>query len=203
MNAPAPRRVWFIDTSSLMTIAVSCDLKAQIQAAIGTDAIVLLDVVVDELAHRATFDGLAATAHGDLAWLGPPADTNGYVRTDQVEEIQQLIADGKTLKDPFEHWAESVTIAMLEAAAARGSAVECIFLTEDYSARVQANKVDRCTPKSVHRVLYERVQDGDLTAAEAESLAETMRSQCRGQDYTAEEFADPNRYRALRRVGEP
>lgn len=203
MNAPAPRRVWFIDTSSLMTIAVSADLKTQVQAAIGTDAISLLDVVVGELDYRARFDGLAAAAHGDLGWLGKPADTSTYVRVEEVEETQQLIADGRALRNQFEHWAESVTITMLKAAADRGSELECVFLTEDYSARIQANKVRTCTPKSVHRVLYERVQDDALTAAAAESLAQAMRSQGRGQEYTAADFANPNRRQGIRRVGEP
>lgn len=195
--------MWFIDTSSLMSIAVSPDLKAVVQTAIGTDAIALLEVVVDELDYRSSFDGLAAAAYGDLSWLGPEVDSSRFVEVDAIEKIQIQVADGRFLKDPYEHWGESVTIAMLHAAVHRGSTQPTVFLTEDHSARVQANKVATCTPMSVHRLMWERVQAGKLTDSEAARLAGLLQKHDRGQEYTAADFANPNRRRGIRRVGEP
>ena len=202
MTTPA-RRVWFVDTSSLISLAACPDLKPVVQTAVGTDAIALLDVVVAELEHRGRFDGLAAAAQSDLAWLGPPVDSGRYVRSEDARQVQLQVADGRALVDEFEHWAESVTIAMLRAALKRGSKLPTFFLTEDHSARIQANKVDTCTPLSLHRLLWERVRAGKLDAAEAEGLAAVLHEKGRGPECTAEDFANHSRRRGIGRVGAP
>jgi len=106
------------------------------------------------------------------------------------------------LRDEYEHWAESVTIAMAEAAAARASVVEMVFLTEDRTARVHAALRPNCTPKSVHRVLYDEVQAKKLAASDAETLAALLHQAGRGPVCTAAEFLEPST-RGIGRVGSP
>jgi len=64
---------------------------------------VLLDVVVDELTYRAAVDSLAAAASNDLGWLGPPAASDRFVDPTAVMAIQKQVADGRVLRDPYEH----------------------------------------------------------------------------------------------------
>ncbi|MCW2807666.1 MAG: hypothetical protein JWQ93_1621 [Marmoricola sp.] len=188
-----------------MSMALSPDIKQVVQDSIGQDPVILLDVVVDELEHRKRMDGatsLAAVALRDLAWLGTPANTDRATNVDDVLEIQAQIADVRVLRDEFEHWAESVTIAMIRAAANRGSTREMRFLTEDHDARVQANKEPICAPLSIDRLMWERVQAGKLAANEAARLAGLIYSANRGPDCTAQEFSARHR-RGLGRAGQP
>ena len=206
MTAPSPGRFWFVDTSSLMSMALSPDLRKIVLSSVGKDPALLLDVVVDELTHREDIDGpmsLAAKALGDLAWLGSPVDTGPYVDNSVVLEIQEQVADGRALKDEYEHWAESVAIAMMRATADRGSTTAMMFLTEDHSARVQANKEPHCDPASLYRLMWEHVQNKTLEATEAERLAQLIDKAGRGPDCTAADFTHPNRRRSLGRVGRP
>lgn len=92
---------------------------------------------------------------------------------------------------------------MLRAAVERGSTLPKLFLTEDHSARLQANKVSTCSPLSLHRLLWERVRADKLDAGEAGRLAGVLHVKGRGPECTEADFANPNRRRGIGRVGEP
>lgn len=58
MNA-ARKTVWFLDTSSLLSMAVDQDIEAAVLDEIGNDSVVIIDIVQDELTRRA---GIPETA---------------------------------------------------------------------------------------------------------------------------------------------
>ncbi|GAA3623674.1 hypothetical protein GCM10022223_45850 [Kineosporia mesophila] len=198
-------QVWFIDTSALMSAAVSLHLDREIQSAIGTDPCMLLDVVVDELRYRAATDGrrsLAEIALGSLARYGPPVKTLGLVAEADVRGIQALLSDPHPLRHPAEHYAESVAIEMMRAAHNRGSQHRFRFLSEDYDARVAANQVPSCEPLSTPRLLWARVRQGGLAAAQAVSITDELMRAGRCRDFTVAELSGSQRAR-LGRAGHP
>lgn len=199
-----------MDTSALITIAASSELRDAVRHAIGDDPVVLMDAVVHELKMLAGDGGLgmlAAAAGADLGWLGPPVEWRRYVQEDAVREAQARIADGRALKHDREHWAESVIVAMCEAAALRADEAATpvrpvLLVSEDHAARIEASKVPGATARSLHRLFWEMVGDRLMTADDAARLAELIRDAGRGNEYTREDFADRTGKR-LGRVGRP
>ncbi|WP_458246908.1 hypothetical protein [Streptomyces sp. MAI_2237] len=201
VRPPTPEKpaVWFIDTSALLTLAVHDDLRSVVQGEIGAQHHILVDVVYDELDRLAEegapdVKSLAAAALGQLDWLGTILDTSDKVAAVRVREIQDIVRGGRPLKDPFEHWAESVIMALTERMQ-RGTPH---FLCEDHNARVESRH-HGCVPFSVHKFLSHMVRHGRLAAERAVSFADAIMEAGRGNDYTAQEFASGR----LGRVGHP
>jgi hypothetical protein len=75
VTPPAGQRpvVWFIDTASLISMAIDPRIDAEVkdEMAAGGGTMVLIDVVRDELEYRGTQATTAALAHGALASIGP------------------------------------------------------------------------------------------------------------------------------------
>ena len=58
----APRvTIWFLDTSSLLSMAVDEDIEAAALDEIGADSVVIIDIVQDELTRRAGIPETATT----------------------------------------------------------------------------------------------------------------------------------------------
>ncbi|WP_327074088.1 hypothetical protein OG196_26030 [Kitasatospora purpeofusca] len=190
--------LWFIDTSSLVTLAADDALRAAIERELGHQRRVLLDVVVDELEFLAAGNGdargLAAAALEQLAWLGEPVDTADLTDSQQVLAIQEVVRGGRPLKHEREHWAESMIMNMSE----RLTLVRPQILTEDHGVRVESLN-HGLTPFSVHKLLSTMVRSGRLDAGDAVAYADSLKASGRGQSYTAQDFMTGR----LRRVGHP
>lgn len=201
MTAPAPAKpaLWFVDTSSLLSLAVDDDLRQAVQNELVPQRRVLLDIVVDELDRLASqgppgIKDLAVAALGQLDWLGEPVDTGDLVAAERVVEIQDIMRSGRSLRHPAEHWAESVIMAMGE----RLQQVVPYMLCEDYNARVESLH-HNLTPFSTHKLLARMVQDDRLSADTAVDFANALQAAERGKDYSAAEFISGR----LGRVGRP
>lgn len=201
MTAPAPVKpvLWFVDTSSLLSLAADDELREAVQGKLSSQRHVLLDVVVDELERlarqgRPAVQCLAATALGQLNWLGEPVDTNALATGERVAQIQDILRSGRALQHPSEHWAESVIMAMAE----RLTQVDPHVLSEDYSARIESLH-HNLTPFSIHKLLSHMVREDGLSAVEAAGFADALKAAGRGSDYTAAEFISGK----LGRVGHP
>ncbi|GHF42780.1 hypothetical protein GCM10018790_20790 [Kitasatospora xanthocidica] len=202
MSTPAPARpeLWFLDTSSLMTLAVDEALREAVKGELSWHKRVLLDVVVEELerlagAGRPDEKALAAAALGQLDWLGAPVPTDNLgIDPLRVVAVQDILRSGRPLKHPGEHWAESVIMTMAEGLTLAAPHL----LSEDYNARIESVR-HNCAPYSVHKLLARMVQGGRLAADDAESFADAVMAAGRGNDYTAAEFLSGN----LGRVGKP
>ncbi|MEU3432089.1 hypothetical protein [Streptomyces sp. NPDC006863] len=197
--APAKPQLWFVDTSSVLSLATDDGLRAAIQREVGTQRHVVLDVVFDELERlasqgRPAEKTLAAAALGQLGWLGEPVDTSTFVDPERVAEIQDVLRSGRVLKHPGEHWAESVIMAMAE----RLAEVDPYLLCEDYNARIESIH-HNLTPLSVHKLLSQMVRKNCLSVADAVSFASAVQAAERGSDYTAADFISGR----LGRVGRP
>lgn len=197
MGGEGSRRVWFVDTASLLTMAVDPAIEAEILAEIGSDTVVIIDVVADELELRVKDPATAALA--SIAGSRLPAtwrelSTEKFVSVDAIMKIQERVADGRVLAHDRQHWAESVIIALCERSR---TDTYTMLLSEDYDARRVAHTVDRLTALSVHRVLYERVQAGFLDADVAAELTEKIKEARRGPDVAADDF----RFRTPRKLG--
>jgi hypothetical protein len=206
VNAAAPRpRVWFADTASLLTMAVDEGVCAAVLEHIGAAPVIVIDVVMDELEYRGSQPEtatLAATAIATLPASWQIADSSRYVTIEDVFRAQDDVADGRYLKDSYQHWAESTIIAMARAASARGATRVMVLLSEDYDARRVAAGVPNTTSVSVHGVLHAMVQAGAMTPDRAAELAKLLEEADRGREVTADDFADPTG-RGLGRVGQP
>ena len=80
--------VWFLDTSSLLSMALDEEIEAAILDEIGADRVVIIDIVHDELTHRA---GIPEN------WTAPSfleAVTSGKVGTRDIEEAAPRRAAG-------------------------------------------------------------------------------------------------------------
>ncbi|WP_280668110.1 MULTISPECIES: hypothetical protein [unclassified Kitasatospora] len=190
--------MWFIDTSSLVTLAADDALRAAVERELGHQRRALLDVVVDELEFLAAGNSdardLAEAALEQLAWLGEPVDTTDMTDSQHVLAIQEVVRGGRPLKHEREHWAESMIMSM----AGRLTMVRPQILTEDYGARVESLN-HGLTPFSVHKLLSIMVKSGKLDASDAVAYADSLKAAGRGQDYTAQDFMTGR----LRRVGHP
>ena len=203
MTAPVPappkRRLWFVDTSALLSLAADAGLRQAVQDELRLQKRVLLDVVLDELeglsAHGQPGTATLATAAlGQLGWLGEPVDTSDLVTPERVIEIQDILRSGRSLRHPAEHWAESVTMAMAE----RLQQADPYMLCEDYDARVES-LAHGLTPFSTHKFLAHLVASGRLAADRAAAFADALKAAERGGDYSPGEFVSGR----LGRVGRP
>jgi len=195
---------WFLDTASLLSMAVDGDIFAAVLAEISTDIVVIIDVVNDELAHRATIPSTTLLAQQAQASIQPNwrmMDTGRYVTLEDIQRAQVDVADGRTLIDDQQHWAESTIIALGRRSSA-GSASIKLLLSEDYEARRVASTVPNMQALSVYSVLHRRVHAGVMTEEAAAALAVKLRDAGRGPDVTSADFADPTG-RALGRVVRP
>lgn len=201
----APRaRVWFPDTSSLLSMAVDKDIEAAVVDEIGDDPVVIIDIVQDELTHRATIAETAALAKAALSGIKPDwsvMETTPYVTLDQVQRAQEDVADGRLLTDDSQHWAESTIIAIARRLATTGLTTK-ILLSEDYDARRVACTVPLTRAVSIHSVLHQRVQASRMTAEAAAVLGEKLHEAGRGPAVTASDFTEPTG-RGLGRVAKP
>lgn len=201
MTTPAPAKaaLWFVDTSSLLSLAADDNLRQTVQVELESQRRVLLDVVVDELDSLASqglpgIKDLAIAALEQLDWLGDPVDTGELVAAERVVEIQDVMRSGRSLRHPAEHWAESVIMAMAE----RLQQMDPYMLCEDYNARVESLH-HNLTPFSTHKLLARMVQGDRLAADTAVTFADALQAAERGKDYIAAEFISGR----LGRVGQP
>jgi hypothetical protein len=129
-------------------------------------------------------------------------DTERYVTLDQVRLAQEDVADGRTLTDDMQHWAESTIIALARRSAAAGYSAIKVLLSEDYDARRVASIVPHMRSVSIHALLHERVQGNRMTAEAAAALGGLLYAAGRGPEVTVSDFANPTR-RGLGRVAKP
>lgn len=203
MTAPAPS-IWFLDTASLLSMAVDAAITAAVLAEIGTDIVVIIDVVLEELQHRATVASTASLAEAALAGIQPhwrQMATEGRVLLADVRQAQEDVADGRTLTSDTQHWAESTIIALGRNVSPRSTTIK-LLLSEDYDARRVANKVPNMRGLSVYTLLHQRVQARKMTAEAAADLAAKLDAAGRGPDATVADFTDPTG-RGLGRAARP
>lgn len=198
-------RVWFIDTSTLLSMAANTAIEAVVLVAIGEDPVRIVDVVHEELTYRASRPETTALAKTALTRL--PANWL-VMRTDfldeyDIAEAQDDVADGRRLKDDYEHWAEATIITLARKAVSRGSALDIQFMTEDYEARRVASTVRGMQPKSIHRLLHEQVQAKSIAALDAQVISDLLLRSGRSlTTTTVNDFAGPSR-KGLGRAGRP
>jgi predicted nucleic acid-binding protein len=190
--------VWFVDTSSLISLAVDEDLRAVVTAELRPQRCVLLDVVLDELRSVALGRGpakmLAQRALDQIIWLGAAASTDDLVNLEGVEEIQDSIRGMRSLQHSREHWAEAVAIHI----GSRLARTEAVLLSEDCNARIEARRheIEGC---SLHKLLSRMVVRNQLSALDAEGFAKSLELAQRGPQCTADDFVTGS----LGRVGRP
>lgn len=197
--------VWFLDTSSLLSMALDEEIEAVILDEIADDRVVIIDIVHDELTYRATIPETAGPAKNALDRIRPHwtvMETKRYVSLEEVQLVREDVADGRTLTDDMQHWAESTIIALARRSASAGLTSIKMLLSEDYDARRVACTVPRTRGVSIHALLHERVQRNRMTAEAAVALGAILQAAGRGPAVTASDFADPTR-RGLGRVARP
>lgn len=198
-------RVWFIDTSTLLSMAVDRAVETAVFLAIGVDPVRIIDVVHGELTYRATRPEtrkLALTAIARLPEHWSTIDTQ-TLDEDAVGDAQDDVADGRSLRDGYEHWAEATIITLARQAVSRGHVLEIHFVTEDYDARRVAATVPGMHPKSIHRLLHELVQADLMTAWDAQTVSDLLHGSARSHTSTTpEDFTNPSR-KGLGRAGRP
>ena len=198
-------RVWFVDTSTLLSMAADPASKNAVSSAIGLDHVRIVDVVHRELAYRATRPetrrlAQTATAHMPSTWR--TMDTY-FLTENEIAEAQDDVADGRTLKDEYEHWAEATIITLARQAVSRGNVLDIQFMTEDFEARRVAFTIPGVQPKSIHRLLYERVQSRLMAADDAQTISGLLYRSGRSRtSTTVDDFILPNR-KGLGRAGQP
>lgn len=204
MNA-ASKRVWFLDTSSLLSMALGEEIEAAVLDEIGDDRVVIIDVVHDELTRRAAIPGTAGLARNALNRIQPRwtiMDTARFVKLEEIRQAQEDVADGRTLTDDMQHWAESTIIALARRSAIAGFTSVKMLLSEDYDARRVACAGPYMRSVSIHALLLQRVKGKRMTPEAAAELGEILHAAGRGPAVTASDFADPTG-RALGRVAKP
>jgi hypothetical protein len=199
------KRVWFLDTSSLLSMALSEEIEAAVLDEIGDDHVMIIDVVRDELTRRAAIPGTAGLAKCALDRLQPRwtvMDTSRFVTIEDIRLAQEHVADGRVLTDDMQHWAESTIIALARRSAATGFTSIKMLLSEDYDARRVACAVPYTRGISLHALFHERVQHKRMTPDVAAQLGEILHAAGRGPAVTASDFADLTG-RGLGRVAKP
>jgi hypothetical protein len=96
-------------------MAVDKDIEAAVSDEIGTDHVVIIDIVQDELTRRAAVPEAAGLAKIAISSIKPHwsvMDTARYVTLEDVQLAQEGVADGRILTDNWQHWAESTIIAL-------------------------------------------------------------------------------------------
>lgn len=191
-----PPVLWFLDTASLLSMAVDplVETAVENEIAFTNGKMVLIDVVRDELIYRAGQQQTAVLARKALAHIGSDTKwlTTEWIGLDAIQQVQHDVADGHPLKDDYEHWAESVVVALCRASQARdqarGCALDIRFLTEDFNARRVANREPSITPLSLHRLFHNRVCRGAMSASEAQQMSKLIQAAGRGPDTNADDF---------------
>jgi hypothetical protein len=196
VSAPvAGQRFWFLDTASLLSMAVDDAIATAVLDEIDDDTVVVIDVVVSELEHRATIADTAALAKAALRSRPPDwveLDTNS-VPLELVLAAQEDVADGRVLNDESQHWAESTIIAMGRQSAASGSTSIKVLLSEDYDARRVAAAVANMEALSIHRLLHGRVHGDRMTADAAAEIAEKLNEAWPGTGSDGRRLRRPDR----------
>jgi hypothetical protein len=138
MSAPAsPIKVWFFDTSSLLSMALHEDIEASVLDEIGADRVMIIDIIHDELNRRATISDTAVLAKTALNRFQPHwmvMDTGRFVSLEEIQLAQEDVADGRMLTDDRQHWAESTIIALARRSVTAGSRSIKMLLSEDFDA---------------------------------------------------------------------
>ena len=204
MSTP-DKRIWFLDTSSLLSMALDEEIEAVVLDEIGDDHVMVIDIVHDELTRRANVPETAGLAKNALDRLQPNwtvMETQRYVSLEEVQIAQEDVADGRTLTDDMQHWAESTIIALARRSATAGRTSIKMLLSEDYDARRVACTVPQTRGVSIHGLFHERVQRNRMTAEAAAALGGILEAAGRGPAVTASDFADPTG-RGLGRVVRP
>jgi len=186
-------------------MALDEEIEAVILDEIGDDHVMIIDVIHDELTRRANVPETAGLAKNALDRLQPNwtvMETQRYVSLEEVQIAQEDVADGRTLTDDMQHWAESTIIALARRSATAGRTSIKMLLSEDYDARRVASTVPHTRGVSIHALLHERVQGNRMTADAAAALGGILQAAGRGPDVTASDFADPTG-RGLGRVARP
>jgi hypothetical protein len=175
-------------------MAVDEGIEAAVLDGIGDDHVMIIDIVHDELTRRAAIPGtagLAKTALSSFRAQWTVMDTSRYVTVEEVQLAQEDVADGRTLTDDMQHWAESTIIALGRRSATAGSTSIKMLLSEDYDARRVACTVPFTRGVSIHALFHERVQCNQMTAEAAAALGGILHAAGRGPAVTASDFADP------------
>jgi hypothetical protein len=204
VSAPETR-IWFLDTSSLLSMALDEGIESAVLAEIGGDHVMIIDIVHDELTRRASVPETAGLAKNALSRLQPHwtvMDTTRYVSLEDVQLAQEDVADGRTLTDDMQHWAEATIIALARRSATAGFTSIKMLLSEDFDARRVASTVPHTRGVSIHALLHRRVQGNRMTADAAAALGGILHAAGRGPAVTASDFADPTG-RGLGRVARP
>lgn len=199
------KRVWFFDTSSLLSMALDEEIEAAVLDEVGDDRVLIIDVVNDELTRRAAIPGTAGLARTALNRLQPQwtvMDTARFVKLEEIRQAQEDVADGRTLIDDMQHWAESTIIALARRSATAGFTSVKMLLSEDFDARRVACAVPYMRGVSIHTLLHARVQGKRMTPEAAAKLGEILHAAERGPAVTADDFADQTG-RRLGRVAKP
>jgi len=186
-------------------MALGEEVEAAVLDEIGDDHVVIIDVVHDEVTRRAAIPGTAGLARSALNRIQPRwtiMDTARFVKLEEIRQAQEDVADGRTLTDDMQHWAESTIIALARRSAIAGFTSVKMLLSEDYDARRVACAVPYMRGVSIHALLHERVKGKRMTPEAAAKLGEILHAAGRGPAVTASDFADPTG-RALGRVAKP
>jgi hypothetical protein len=86
------KRVWFLDTSSLLSMAVDERIEAAVLDEIGDDPVMIIDIVHDELTRRAGMAATAGLAGTALSRFQPRwtiMATDRYVTLEDVQVAQE------------------------------------------------------------------------------------------------------------------
>ena len=137
--------------------------------------------------------GVAAKAHGELAWLGTPVPLDDPGQQLAVD-FQEQIRGCRPLRHSTEHWGEAAILGL----ATRAQKLTPIMFSDDYNARVAANNHD-VKAVSVHKYLHLMIRATAMTAPRAASHAKALHAANRHQDYTQQELEAGR----LGRVGMP
>ncbi len=186
-------------------MALDEEIEAVVLDEIGDDRVMIIDIVRDELTRRTTIPataGLAKTALNRQQSGWTVMDTARYVKLEDIRLAQEDVADGRTLTDDMQHWAESTIIALARRSATAGFTSIKMLLSEDYDARRVACAVPYTRGVSIHTLFYERVQRKRMTPKAAAELGEILHAAGRGPAVTASDFEDPTG-RGLGRVAKP
>lgn len=214
MTQSHPGPVWFIDTSSLLSMAVHPDVKATVLKAIGAEPVLVTDAEIDELDFRKRQPESSDWATTALSWIAPECSPGWRVvkalenvTEEEINLVQCDIAERQVEVGSYEHRAEAVVIVMADRAhqrsLARGTPGPSIkFVCEDFRARQVAVKVPGIQAKSITRLFRDQVQRGHLSAEDAAATHLFLQENGRGPDVTAAEFAD-KRLKPLGRAGQP
>jgi hypothetical protein len=186
-------------------MALNEDIEAAVLDEIGDDRVVIIDIVHDELTHRAGMPGTAELAKTALDRVRPRwtvMSTEHFVTIGEIQLAQEDVADGRTLTDDMQHWAESTIIALARRSVTTGTSSTKMLLSEDYDARRVACTVPFTRGVSIHALFHQRVRRNRMTAEAAAELGEILHTAGRGPAVTASDFADPTG-RGLGRVAKP